>query len=197
MEKHICLMEQNNLCYRQECLAHCFSLRIELHFERNTAHHSGLSRMRNITIVLNNSTEVNGRSTVFLGRKSPMLERGGTSILFPCENCVSLWKVYLLSECFEGVNHSLYGKSPLQMKWRNTFNKCVSYKITQSVLESRVSSTFFPYDNWVTFGKEYCLPLRVFWNEEHHLCEKYLHSSKWKMHCISLKKTIYVRTRRV
>jgi hypothetical protein len=35
-------MEQYNLCQRQECLAHCFPMRIQLAFEGNAVELSGI-----------------------------------------------------------------------------------------------------------------------------------------------------------
>jgi hypothetical protein len=59
---------------------------IELPLESNTAYLSGFPCVRNITFVQHSSVQVNGRSTVSLVRKSPMLEAGGFSTLFRCEN---------------------------------------------------------------------------------------------------------------
>jgi hypothetical protein len=88
------LMEQHCFCYKKtfsvkggvECLVHCFSIRTELPVERNTAYLSGFSTVKNITFVQNNCFPVNGSNMVPLGRKSPMLEAGGSSTSFPCEN---------------------------------------------------------------------------------------------------------------
>jgi hypothetical protein len=114
-------MGQYNLCWRQECLTHCFPLRIELPFERNIAYLSGFSNVKNITFVQNSSIQMNGRSSVSHGRKPSVLESGWSYILFPCENRVNLWKECLLSESvLKWENHSLYEKYPLQMKLRNT-----------------------------------------------------------------------------
>jgi hypothetical protein len=59
---------------------------IELPFEGNTVYLSGFSSVRNTTFVQNSPIQVNGRSTLFLGRKPSMLEAGGSSTLFLCEN---------------------------------------------------------------------------------------------------------------
>jgi hypothetical protein len=61
-------------------------MRIELPFERKTAYLCGFSSVRNKTFVQNSSIKVNGRSSVSVGRKLSMLETGGCSTLFPCEN---------------------------------------------------------------------------------------------------------------
>jgi hypothetical protein len=50
MEKYWYLMERNYLCSRQECLAHCFPMIIELPFERNPPYPSGFSSVRNLTL---------------------------------------------------------------------------------------------------------------------------------------------------
>jgi hypothetical protein len=88
-----------------------------------------------------------------------MLEEGGSKTLLCNENWVSLWNEYLQSEnILKWENHSLYDKYPLQTKWRNT---CILWNNTICV-RGRRSCTLFPYEYWITFWKEYCLPLRVF-----------------------------------
>jgi hypothetical protein len=86
-------MEQHNLCWTQECLGHCFQMRVQLPLERNAAYLLGFSSVRNITSpssihlnVANSCIQVNGRCTLSPGRKPSMLEEGWSSILFPCEN---------------------------------------------------------------------------------------------------------------
>jgi hypothetical protein len=61
-------------------------MRIELPVERYTAYHSVFSCVRNITIGPNSSNAVNEASTVSLVRKATMLEAGGSSTIFLCEN---------------------------------------------------------------------------------------------------------------
>jgi hypothetical protein len=124
----------------QECLVHCFPMRSELPFDRNTAYFSG-SSVKNITIVQNCTFQVNGRSTVSLVRKPSMLEEGGSSTLFPSENRAILWKEYLWSQCIwsGGVIHFM----------KNSFLRRngeipVSYGTKQSVLHAGVSCTLFP-----------------------------------------------------
>jgi hypothetical protein len=86
MEKHLYLMKQNNLYSLQEFHGNCFPRRIELPFERNTDYLSGFSSVRNSSLVEKGSIQVNGRSTVYVGRKPSRLEAGGSGTLFPCEN---------------------------------------------------------------------------------------------------------------
>jgi hypothetical protein len=101
---------------------------------------------------------VNGRSSISLVRKATMLEAGGSIILFSCENWGSFWKEYLQSErVLKWENCSIYEKYSLQKKWRNT---CILWMI-QSVLNAEVSYTLFPYEDWVSFWKEYCLLVRI------------------------------------
>jgi hypothetical protein len=49
----------------------------------------------------------------------------------------------------------------------------------------------------INFLKENCLPLSHFKCEEHQLHATLFHSSEWKKHLFSSKKTINVRSRRV
>jgi hypothetical protein len=58
---------------------------IELPFERNTAYLSAISGLRTIIFVQNSSIEVNGRSTVSLGR-TPSVRSKRVPLLLSCEN---------------------------------------------------------------------------------------------------------------
>jgi hypothetical protein len=46
MKKHMYLLKENHLYYKQDHLAHCFPERTEIDFERNTACNLGVSRWR-------------------------------------------------------------------------------------------------------------------------------------------------------
>jgi hypothetical protein len=78
-------MEQYNVL---EAAKSCtlFPVRTELPFENNTAYLSGYSCLRSITFVQNSSIQVNRRRTISLVRKLSVLEAGGSSTIFPCEN---------------------------------------------------------------------------------------------------------------
>jgi hypothetical protein len=67
VKKHRYLMEQYNLCYRQESLAHCFQMRIGLLFKGIPPTSQGFC-VRNITFAQNSSIEVKGRGPVSPGR---------------------------------------------------------------------------------------------------------------------------------
>jgi hypothetical protein len=122
----------------------------------NTAYLSGFLSVRNITFVQNSPIQVKGRSSVSVGRKPSMLEVRWSGTLLPWENRVMLWKEFAIWTCFEvGESFTLW-KIPSSEE----IEKHVTYGTIQSVLKTGVSGTWFSYDFWVTFWKEYCLPLR-------------------------------------
>jgi hypothetical protein len=94
--RNTCMLWNNTMSQRHKCPAHCFPMRIEFPFERNAAYLSWFLNVRNITFMQNSSIQVKGRSSVSFVRKQSMLEAGGSSTLFPCENWVSFWKEYCL-----------------------------------------------------------------------------------------------------
>jgi hypothetical protein len=155
-------------CKKHEGLRHCFPVRLHLASERNTAYLSGISNVRSITFVWNSSIQVNGSNTVSPVRKSSTLEAGGSSTLFSCEKWGGLLKEYLRFESIlKWKNHSLYVKYLLQVKWRNT---SILWQNTMCSIEARVCCILF--ENWITYWKEYCLPLSLFMCEEHHCSPK-------------------------
>jgi hypothetical protein len=86
MEQALYVLEENYQWYNQECLAPCFSRRIQLPIERYTALKSVFSSERNINFLQDCQIQVKGRSTVSLLRKPLMLEARGSSMLFTSEN---------------------------------------------------------------------------------------------------------------
>jgi hypothetical protein len=67
-------------------LAHCFSVRIELVFERNTSWTSGLEMWQKSDFVPNRPTQLMEKTHASLDRKPPLLEGGESSTFFHCEN---------------------------------------------------------------------------------------------------------------
>jgi hypothetical protein len=61
------------------------------------------------------------------------------------------------------------------------------------MLEARGSSNFSNIGNWVSYLKEYCLPLCISMGEQPRLFAKSPHSSEWKKHCSSCKRIINIR----
>jgi hypothetical protein len=149
--RNTCILWNNTMCHRQEYLAHCFPMRIELPFERNIAYHSFFSIVRNITFVQNNSFQVKWISTASLVKQPSMLEAGESSTLFPYVNWVNFSKEYWLPlRVFKCEGHYLC------VKWLHSSERkkhCISSK-RSFMSEAWGSSTLFPYENWVNFWKE-------------------------------------------
>jgi hypothetical protein len=64
------------------------------------------------------------------------------------------------------------------------------------MLETGASSNLVNMVNSVCCLKEYCLLLRVFLDEQHHLCVQSPYSSEWEKHCSSCKRSINVTSKR-
>jgi hypothetical protein len=137
---------------------------------------------------------VNGSSTVALVRTSLMLEARQSITLFSIVNWVCCLTEYCLPlSIFMDVEHHLCSLSPLTSECR-----CTVALVRESLMfEARGSSTLFSILNWFGCLRKYCLPLSVFMGEEHHLCAKLPSSSEWNQHCISCKRSMNVRSRRV
>jgi hypothetical protein len=84
-------------------------------------------------------------------------------------------------------------------------NHCIQVKGRKSavvvreslMLETRGSSNLVNIMNPLCSLKEYCPPLRVFLDEQHHLWAEPHLSIEWGKHCISCKRSINVTCKRV
>jgi hypothetical protein len=63
------------------------------------------------------------------------------------------------------------------------------------MLETRRSSNLVHIVNSVCYLKEYCLPLSVFLDEQHHLCVESPHSSEREKHCSSCREGLILQAR--
>jgi hypothetical protein len=73
----------------------------------------------------------------------------------------------------------------------------VSLKRKPSVFEGEASNTWFPYENWVGFWKEYCGNLGFSrWRVSHFVPNRCI-QLRWSSTCISWKKTLWVRSRSI
>jgi hypothetical protein len=151
------------------------------------------SSVRNITFVQISSIQVNGRSTVCLGRKLSMLEAGGSTSYFlvrielACERNTCYLKVF-------GSRRIIHFKKNTFFRWNGETH--VSYRTINcvrgwsvlhivslwelSILMKRILLTSHGFQMWGTSTLCKIAPLK--WMEEH---------------CISWKKTMYVRNRKV
>jgi hypothetical protein len=58
----------------------------------------------------------------------------------------------------------------------------VSLRRKSCLLEAGASSTLFPFENWVSFCKEYFLQIRIFKVETGSFCGKWAYSPEWIGH---------------
>jgi hypothetical protein len=111
---------------------------------------------------------VKGISKLALIKKSSTLQTGGISKLISWENLVSFLKEICELKAFSNGRLIHFMKST-HFRWNRETH--VSYG-TIPCVKAGVCCSLFPYGNWVTCLKEYCLTLSVFMCEEHHLCAK-------------------------
>jgi hypothetical protein len=82
-----------------------------------------------------------------------------------------------------GEEHKLCAKSPHTSEWEKNCRFVREYLM----LETRGSSNMISMVNSVCSLKEYCLPLSVFLDQQHHLSAESPHSSEREKHCSSCK----------
>jgi hypothetical protein len=61
------------------------------------------------------------------------------------------------------------------------------------MLETRSSSNMVSMVNSVCYLKEYCLPLTVFLDEQHHLSAESPLSSEWEKYCSSVREALMLQ----
>jgi hypothetical protein len=170
------LSKENHLCYKQEHLEHCFPVRIELVFERNTSCNLDVSGWRSALLAPN---RLSWRNTCispqnyqcyklhylahwFLMRIEWVVKgRLPATWVFQCGDRLSFFHIGL----FSWVDETHVSPE------RNPF-----------MLEAVASSTLFPCEIWVSFWKEYFLQLRCFKVMIGSYCSKYAYSSELKKH---------------
>jgi hypothetical protein len=124
--------------------------------ERNTSEPKAFWSGRIIHSLKNNLSQHIEEIHISYGSKQCVI---GKSIL----HMVSLWE---LSHLLKGILPTFQGsqvqaKSPFcQITPLLNGRSTESLVRKLSMLEARGSSTIFPRENWVSFWKEYCLPLR-------------------------------------
>jgi hypothetical protein len=91
-----------------------------------------------------------------------------------------------------GEEHKLCAKSPHSSEWE----KYCRFVRESFMLETRGSSNMVSMVNSVCSLKEYCLPLSVFLDQQHHLSAESPHSSEWEKHCSSYKRSSNVPSKR-
>jgi hypothetical protein len=84
------------------------------------------------------------------------------------------------------MNINIVQNHHLQVSWR----KSAVFEGHCLMLETRRSSNLVNILNSVYYLKEYCLPLSVFLDEQHHFCVESPHSSEWEKNCSSCKRRI-------
>jgi hypothetical protein len=171
---------------------HCFLVRIELVFERNTSSHWSFQGGRMLMLLQTGLFRWVEETYIYLERKPSMLEAGASSTFFPSENWVSVWKEsFPQLWCFRWRYALLVPNRPTQLNWRNT---CMSPIKTIHVRRYLNSSPLFPCENWVSFWKEYFLQITVFKVKIGFVCSHRPIQLSWRNTSMYLKKTIYVRS---
>jgi hypothetical protein len=146
------LLKENHLCYKQEYVAHCFPVRIELVFTGILPANGIIQRGNRLCLLQTDLVSWVDETHTYLQRNPFVIEAIASRTLFPCMNWVSFWKQYFLQIVF-------VPKRPIQLRWWNTW---MCWR-KPPVWEEGLSHTLLPYKNWVSFWKEYFLSLRCFW----------------------------------
>jgi hypothetical protein len=94
---------------------------------------------------------------------------------------------------FMGEDQQLWTKTSAYNKWE----KNGRFIRESLMLETRGSSEIFIIVNSVFSLKEYCLPLSVFWDEQHHFCAESPNSRELEKHCSSCQRRINFTSKRV
>jgi hypothetical protein len=89
LKKNMYLLEENHLCYKHQCLAHCFPVRIVLECERNTCYLSVVSSRRIIHFMKNTLFWWNCETHVSFGRIQSLLEAVVSGTLFLYYNWIN------------------------------------------------------------------------------------------------------------
>jgi hypothetical protein len=116
----------------------------------------------------NSPIQLNGTSTVCLGRKLSVVESGGPSTLFLNENWVTYWKTYCMAlSIFMWMDFLFFRSWEMQVKGWST----VSLLREPLMLAARGSSMLFPSENWVYYKQEYCLSFRLLHCGQHYFVQ--------------------------
>jgi hypothetical protein len=86
LKKHIYLSKGNHLCLKQKHLAHCFSAKLELVFERKTSCNLGVARWRQVLFIKIGILSRIEEQPVAFEKTTLCVKRRSIYPLFPCEN---------------------------------------------------------------------------------------------------------------
>jgi hypothetical protein len=142
-----------------------------------------------LTFFPNSPIQLSSRNTCISQREPSSLESGASSTCFTLRiELVFEWMVPA-SQCFQGVEMYIFVQVGLLIWVEETH---LSVKEKSSILEGGACSTLYLCENWASFWKEYCLPIRVFKGYKLTFCSKYAYSAEVKKHMyFSKNKTIY------
>jgi hypothetical protein len=172
-------------------IQHCFSVRLELVSERNTACQSVFSRGRKLYFVPKRPIQLSWRKTSISWKESISVRRRSI------KHIVSLWELNSFFEkntaCPSGFvrcrNSHFVAKRPIHVCWRN----CGSLNRKPSMLEAGASSTFFPCENWVFERNTACSSVLSISRNAHFVSKRL----NWTKSFFPQKKTIYFRSRSI
>jgi hypothetical protein len=170
LKKHMYLWKEYHLCWKLEHIVHCLPVRIEIVFERNTACQWGFSRGITAHYDPNRPIQLSWLDTC-ISRKKTIY-----SWKWSIKHVVFMWELSYFSKgilpaCqgFQVGDMHIYFKIHL-FSWVEETHVALEGKA--SLLEAGTCNTLFPCENWVSFWKEYCLPISVFKVEKCSFCSK-------------------------
>jgi hypothetical protein len=152
-----------------------FPVGIELVFHRNTSCHIGVSRWDSLCLLQIGIFSWDEETHVSFVRKPRTLAGGASSVLFFGQKWVCFWKKDCLPIRFSKVRKAHFvPRRTIQLSWRST---CISQKKIIK-LEAGACSTLCPCQNWISFWKEYCLPIRDLKGEKRSFSSKQAYSTE-------------------
>jgi hypothetical protein len=150
----------------------------EFVFERITYSNWNVSRWTLAIFVPNRPIHVRFSNLCTSQRTMIYFRRFKSSILFQCDYWEGSWKEYILPfRAFKLEKASFFPKRPIQLSWGKTY----------IFPNNTITSTLFPYENWVSIWKEYLWQHLSFKVEIVSVHLKQAHSAELKMNIYLLK----------
>jgi hypothetical protein len=142
VEEHMHLFKENHPLKKLQHLPHCFPVRTEWLFQRNTSSLKSFSRSRRLTL-FQIHIRLSWKNTCISRKKLTVLEVEASSTLLPCDSWVHFWKEYYLQiRIFKLERSHLVSNGTIQLTWGNT---CISEK-NNSVRNSVIKHIVFLWE---------------------------------------------------
>jgi hypothetical protein len=160
--KHKYLPTENHLSLKKEYLAHCFSVKTELVFERNTSCKSEFNGEESLTF-FQRPIHLCWRETCVSRTEVFLLDAGATMHCFPVRMVVILAKVLPVTLVFQCE----YRLSLIQIgQFSSGKQKNLPIQRKACMLEHAASHILFSCVNWGSLGEEHFLQNRFQGGEE-------------------------------